>query len=145
VASGELQLTPEEMLGRVASSQRLGIIFLLMLIICYLLAIAYRKKFLHHATYMIGAIFTSIDPALDRWIGHLAKNTSWESNFFIVYGSQLFALMLLCALAIYQWYKQQSLKPILIVISIYVISFLIIDLAGDTAAWRWFVEVFLFR
>lgn len=145
VATGKVQLTTEEVLGKVASSQRHGIIFLLILIICYLLAVANRKKILHHATYMIGAIFTSIDPALDRMIGHWANTNKLEPNFFIDYGSQLFALILLIALAIYQRSKKQSLQPVLIVIGIYLISFLIINMAGNTAAWQWFVEIFLFR
>ena len=145
VASGKLQLSAEEVLGRVANSQRHGIIFLLILIICFSLAIANRKRFLEHATYMIGAIFTSIDPALDRMIGHWASDNKIEPNFFIDYGSQLFALILLLALAIYQHSKKQSLRPILIVISIYLVSFLIINMAGKTVGWRWFVEIFLFR
>lgn len=145
VATGKVQLTPEEVLGNVANSQRHGIIFLLILITCYILAIANRKKMLKHATYMIGAIFTSIDPSLDRLIGHWASANHIETNFFIDYGSQLFALVLLVALAIYQRLKKQSLQPILIVIGIYLTSFLIIDMAGNTAAWRWFVETFLFR
>lgn len=145
VATGKLNITTEEVLNRVASSQRLGIIFLLMLIVFYILAIVNRKRFLHHATYMIGAIFTSIDPALDRMVGHWAKANDIEPNFFIDYGSQLFALILLLALAVYQRSKKQSLQPVLIVIGIYVISFLIVDFAGKTAAWRWFVETFLFR
>lgn len=145
VATGKLNITTEEVLNRVASSQRHGIIFLLMLMIFYILAIANRKRFLHHATYMIGAIFTSIDPALDRMIGHWASANDIEPNFFIDYGSQLFAFILLLALAVYQRSKKQSLQPVLIVIGIYVISFLIIDFAGRTAAWQWFVEAFLFR
>jgi hypothetical protein len=145
VVIGKVQLTAEEVLSKVASSQKHGIIFLLMLIICYILSIANRKKFLHHATYMIGAIFTSIDPALDRLIKNWASANHIETNFVIDYGSQLFALVLLFALAIYQRLKQQSLKPVLIVIGIYVVSFLIIDTASNTAAWRWFVEAFLFR
>lgn len=145
VATGKLDITTEEVLNQVASSQRLGIIFLLMLIIFYILAIANRKKLLHHATYMIGAIFTSIDPSLARLLNYWARANNIESNFFLEYGSQLFALILLSALAIYQRSKKQSLKPVLIVISIYLISFLIIDLAGKTAAWQWFAEIFLFR
>lgn len=145
VATGKLNITTEEVLNRVASSQRHGIIFLLMLIIFYILAVINRKKILDHATYMIGAIFTSIDPSLDRMIGHWASANEIEPNFFIDYGSQLFALILLIALAIYQRSKKQSLRPVLIAIGIYVISFLIIDFAGKTAAWQWFVETFLFR
>ena len=122
-----------------------GIIFLLMLTICFTLAIVNRKKILHHATYMIGAIFASIDPALDRMINNWVSANHIERNYFIDYGSQLFALVLLCALAIYQRSKQQVLKPVLIVIGIYVVSFLIIDMANNTTAWRWFVEAFLFR
>ncbi|QNA44524.1 hypothetical protein [Lacibacter sediminis] len=145
VTTGELKLTAQEVLDRVASSQTIGILFLLMLIIFYTLAIVNRKKFLHHATYMLGAIFTSIDPALDRMIGHWAKANNIEPNFFIDYGSQLFALVLLVALAVYQRSKKQSLKPVSIVIGIYSICFLINDLASETAIWRWFVEAFLFR
>jgi hypothetical protein len=145
VTTGKVNLTYDEVLGQVASSQRHGIIFLLMLIICYLLAIANRKRMLHHATYMIGAIFTSIDPSLDRMIGHWSNANKIEPNFFIDYGSQLFALILLIALAIYQRSKKQSLQPVLIVIGIYVISFLTINLAGKTAAWQSFVETFLVR
>ncbi len=145
VAIGELKLTAEEVLGKVASSQKHGIIFLLMLTICFTLAIVNRKKILHHATYMIGAIFASIDPALDRMINNWISANHIERNYFIDYGSQLFALVLLCALAIYQRSKQQVLKPVLIVIGIYVVSFLIIDMANNTTAWRWFVEAFLFR
>lgn len=145
VATGKLNITTEEILSRVASSQRFGIIFLLMLIIFYILAIVNRKRFLHHATYMIGAIFTSIDPALARMIGHWAKANDIAPNFFVEYSSQLFALILLIALAVYQRSKKQSLQPILIVIGIYVISFLIVDFAGNTAAWQWFAESFLFR
>jgi hypothetical protein len=145
VAIGKVQLTAEEVLSKVASSQRHGIIFLLMLIICYILAIVNRKKFLHHATYMISAIFTSIDPALDRLIKNWASANHIETNFFIDYGSQIFALILLIALAIYQRSKQQSLKPVLIVISLYTICFLVIDTAASTAAWQWFVETILFR
>jgi hypothetical protein len=145
VATGELKLTAAEVLDRVATSQTIGILFLLMLIIFYTLAIVSRKKFLHHATYMLGAICTSIDPSLDRMIGHWASANKIEPNFFISYGSQLFAIVLLIALAVYQYTKKQSLKPVLIVIGIYSICFLIYDLASETAIWRWFVEVFLFR
>lgn len=145
VATGELQLTPEEVLGRAASLQSIGILFLLLLIICYLLAIANRKRFLPHATYMMGAIFTSIDPALDRMVGFWANAHQIEPNFFINYGSQIFAIILLFALAIYQRSKQLSLRPVLIVISLYSICFLINDNASDTATWRWFVETILFR
>lgn len=145
VAIGELKLTVEEVLGRVASLQTMGILFLLMLIIFYTLAIVNRKKFLHHATYMIGAIFTSIDPALDRMIRNWANANHIESNFFLEYGSQLFSVVLLVALAVYQYSKKLSLKPVLIVTGIYCICFLISDLASETAIWRWFVEAFLFR
>jgi hypothetical protein len=145
VASGELKLTAQEVLDRVASLQTMGILFLLMLIIFYTLAIVNRKKFLHHATYMIGAIFTSIDPALDRMIRNWANANKIDPNFFIDYGSQLFALVLLAALAVYQYSKKQSLKPVLIVTGIYSICFLISDLASETAIWRWFVEAFLLR
>lgn len=145
VARGELTLTADEVLGRVASSQTMGILFLLMLIIFYALAIVNRKKFLHHATYMIGAIFTSIDPALDRMTRNWANANDIESNFFLEYGSQLFSVVLLVALAVYQYSKKQSLKPVLIVTGIYSICFLISDLASETAIWRWFVEAFLFR
>lgn len=145
VVQGKVQFSMEEVLSKVASFQRHGIIFLLILIICYILAITNRKKFLQHATYMIGAIFTSIDPALDRLIGNLASANHIEGNFFLVYGSQLFALTLLIALAIYQRSKKQSLLPVSIVIGIYLVSFLIIDLAGNTAAWQWFVQMVLLR
>lgn len=145
VATGELQLTPEEVLGRVASSQTIGILFLLLLIICYVLAIVYRKKILPHATYMLGAIFTSIDPALDRLIGFWSNVYGLEPNFFITYGSQLFAMVLLVALAIYQRSKQLSLKPVLVVIGLYATVFLINNNASETAIWQGFVELFLFR
>lgn len=145
VVTGKANLTPDEVLREVASSQRLGIIFFLILIICYLVAIANRKKILQHATYMMGAIFTSIDPTLDRIIGRWASANQMEPNILIDYGSQLFAISLLCALAIYQRSKQQSLRPVLIVISLYSICFLIIDTASNTAAWQWFVETLLFR
>lgn len=145
VATGELQLSPEEVLDRVASSQTIGILFLLLLIICYVLAIVYRNKILPHATYMLGAIFTSIDPALDRLIGYWSNAYGLEPNFFISYGSQLFAMVLLLALAIYQWSKHLSLKPVLVVIGLYSIVFLINNNANETAVWRGFVELFLFR
>ncbi|HMS67940.1 MAG: hypothetical protein IPL23_23035 [Saprospiraceae bacterium] len=62
VATGELQLTPEGVLGRVASLQSIGILFLLLLIICYILAIANRKRVLPHATYMIGPFSRPLTP-----------------------------------------------------------------------------------
>lgn len=103
------------------------------------------QKFLHHATYMIGTIFTAIDPALDRLVGNWTYANHIEPHFVIDKGSQIFALILLIALAVYQRSKQQSLQPIFIVIGIYAVSFLIIDLAGETTTWQWFVETFLFR
>lgn len=145
VATGKASLMSDEVLSQVASSQRLGIMFFLILVICYSLAIANRKNILKHATYMMGAIFTSIDPTLDRMVGRWASANHLEPNLFIEYGSQLFAIFLLIALAIYQYSKQQSLRPVIIVISIYSICFLIIDTASNTTAWRWFVETLLFR
>jgi hypothetical protein len=145
VATGELQLSPEEVLGRVASLQSIGILFLLLIIICYVFAIVNRKKILPHATYMIGAIFTSIDPALDRLIGFWSNAFELEPNFFITYGSQLFAMVLLIALAIFQRSKQLSLKPVLVVIGLYSVVFLINNNASETAAWQWFAETLLFR
>ncbi|WP_425637897.1 hypothetical protein ACPUEN_00565 [Algoriphagus yeomjeoni] len=145
VETGELQLSPQEVLERVASLQSIGILFLLLLIICYVLAIVHRKKILPHATYMIGAIFTSIDPALDRLIGFWSNSFELEPNFFLTYASQLFAMILLVALAIFQRSKQLSLKPVLVVIGLYTIVFLINNNASETARWRWFAETILFR
>ncbi|HMS67941.1 MAG TPA: hypothetical protein PKD18_07375 [Saprospiraceae bacterium] len=54
-------------------------------------------------------------------------------------------MILLIALAIYQRSKQLSLRPVLVVISLYSICFLINNNANETAAWQWFVETILFR
>ncbi len=145
VAMGTEQYSTAEMLNKVASAQRLGIIFFLMLFLFFSLAIIYRKKMLYHATFMVGAMFTSMDPALDRLVGYWTNRFEIEPNFFTSYGTQLFAMVLLIAIAIYQRSKQQSLIPISIVLSIYAIGFLIADFGGRTAAWQWFAECVLLR
>ena len=95
VTKGELILTPEMVLNKVAGMQSIGILFLFILLVCYILAIVNRKSYLPHATYMMGAIFTSIDPALDRLVSYWSNVFQIETQFFITYASQLFTMGLL--------------------------------------------------
>jgi|GEM_PF-672246 len=141
VAAGKVQFTTEQVYATAATSVRMGLVNFILLTVLYLLAVANRKKFLHHATYMLGAILTALGPAVGRIIPNWYKAQGWKMDFVGFHFSSLLIIGLLAALAIYQKRKGHSLKPVLVTIGCYVAALLTIEFVAKTKAWQAMVEL----
>jgi hypothetical protein len=140
VAAGKVQFTTEQVYSTAATSVRLGRVYFVLLAGLYALAVANRKRFLHHATYMFGAILTILGPTADRIIAQVYKANGWKMEFWSANATLFFSMLLLGSLAIYQKRKGQSLVPTLITFGCYLATFLVLQFLPKTAAWQVMVE-----
>lgn len=140
VASGEIQMTSEQIYSSAAASLDLGLVYFLLLAGLYTLAIIYRKRILHHATFMFGAILTALGPSVDRIIFQFYSPEGVVMNYIASYATLTFTILLLGALVWYQKRKGYSSKPALITMGAYIGGVLLIEFGSKTSAWQVVVE-----
>lgn len=140
VASGEIQMTSEQIYSSAAASLDLGLVYSLLLAGLYTLAIIYRKRILYHGTFMFGAILTALGPSVDRIIFQFYSPEGVMMNYIASYATLTFTILLLGALAWYQKRKGYSSKPALITMGAYIGGVLLIEFGSKTWAWQVVVE-----
>ena len=140
VASGEIQMTSEQIYSSAAASLDLGLVYFLLLAGLYTLAIIYRKRILHHATFMFGAILTALGPSADRIIFQFYSPEGVLMNYVAGYATLTFTILLFGALAWYQKRKDNSSIPALVTMGAYIGGVLLIEFGSKTLAWQVVVE-----
>lgn len=140
VASGEIQMTSEQIYSSAAASLDLGLVYFLLLAGLYTLAIIYRKSILHHATFMFGAILTALGPSADRVIFQFYSPEGVLMNYVAGYATLTFTILLFGALAWYQKRKGYSSIPALVTMGAYIGGVLLIEFGSKTWAWQVVVE-----
>ncbi|MCH6235726.1 hypothetical protein [Cognataquiflexum rubidum] len=140
VASGEIQMTSEQIYSAAAASLDLGLVYSLLLAGLYALAIIYRKRILYHATFMFGAILTALGPSVDRIIFQIYSPEGLVMNYIASYATLTFTILLFGALAWYQKRKGYSSGPALITMCAYIGGVLLIEFGSKTWAWQVVVE-----
>lgn len=140
VASGEIQMTSEQIYSSAAASLDLGLVYSLLLAGLYALAIIYRKRILYHATFMFGAILTALGPSVDRIIFQVYSPEGVVMNYVASYATLTFTILLLGALAWYQKRKGNSSVPALVTMGAYIGGVWLIEFGSKTRAWQVMVE-----
>ena len=140
VASGEVQITAEQIYSSAAASLRLGLVYFLLLAFLYSLAIIYRKSILYHATFMFGAILTALGPSLDRVLFKVLSPEGLLRNYLGGYPILIFTILVLGALALYQKRKGNNPLPALVTTGSYLVALLLIEFGSKTLAWQVVVE-----
>lgn len=140
VASGEIQMTSEQIYSSAAASLDLGLVYSLLLAGLYALAIIYRKRILYHATFMFGAILTALGPSVDRIIFQFYSPEGEVMNYVASYATLTFTILLLGALAWYQKRKGNSSIPALVTMGAYIGGVWLIEFGSKTTAWQVVVE-----
>lgn len=140
VASGEIQMTSEQIYSAAAASLDLGLVYFFLLAGLYALAIIYRKSILHHATFMFGAILTALGPSVDRIIFQFYSPEGEIMIYIASYATLTFTILLFGALAWYQKRKGYSSVPALITMCAYIGGVLLIEFGSKTLAWQVVVE-----
>ncbi len=100
-------------------------IFLLWLVVLYVLAIVFRHRYVHHATYMFSSALTLLGPTLDRILFQIYKYYNVGFNVLAEFFTFAVIDAILLALLFYQFKKRYSLTAVIVSIVIY--------LAGQTA------------
>jgi hypothetical protein len=140
VASGEIQMTSEQIYSAAAASLDLGLVYFFLLAGLYALAIIYRKSILHHATFMFGAILTALGPSVDRIIFQFYSPEGEIMIYIASYATLTFTILLFGALAWYQKSKGYSSIPALVTMGAYIGGILLIEFGSKTWAWQVVVE-----
>jgi hypothetical protein len=146
VASGDLAIDAAEIPRLAADRMILVTVYFLLLVTLYLLAIRNRKNIQLHATYMLGAIFTSLGPSAGRAIFFIHSKTGTKPGFLSANGIEIFVILFFTILSMYQKRRGYSAWPALTVAGMYFFGLLFAYLlSSKTHVWQIFIEFFLVK
>lgn len=134
LVNGFPKFTHEQIIHEGALYILLGFVYMVWLAVCYLLAVVHRKKAAAHARYMIAAALTLTGPIIDRIFFALLGVTRVvgipaESISFLIID------LVLTSLLIYDIRKENSTRPLIIALMVYLIGQLFYFMAQDSAIW----------
>ena len=125
---------------RIAAGEymRIGIVYLFLLGLFYLLAVINRKKMVYHATYMFAAALTLIGPTVDRIVIPLL--IEYKVNIDVFISSFLLIDILLVTLLIYQLRKGTTIKATVTALALYITAQIIFYVFPSISIWKIIID-----